>query len=214
MSAYILNKNHRDNPLGDRLHQARLDQGKTLKKAAHDLNIPIKYLEALENNQPGMLPGADYFDRYLAVYVKYLKISQTEINRLKGQSKIAKQANNFKKQSVVAWTEYLGRVIVLIIVVALIIFFSLKVNAIFMPPELKIISPADGLITASRQVEVKGLSIPEAEIIINNKAVLVDQSGNFASLIDLQKGLNLIKITAKKRYSRINEQDIRVLFNE
>jgi len=205
---------HNPNPLGDYLREKRLDQGKTLKKASQELNISIKYLEALENNQPGVMPGPEYFDRYLLSYVKYLKIDSAEVNLLKGKSEIFKHTKDLKKQAMVAWTEYWVRAVVIIIAMVLVIFLAIKVNAIFMPPELKIISPQDGLITVNRQLEVKGLSTPEAEIVINNMAVYVDPAGNFSALVDLQKGLNLIKITAKKRYSRTSEAEIRVLFNE
>ncbi|MFA6526724.1 MAG: helix-turn-helix domain-containing protein [Candidatus Buchananbacteria bacterium] len=205
---------HNPNPLGDYLREKRLDQGKTLKKASQDLNISIKYLEALENNQPGMMPGPEYFDRYLSSYVKYLKIDPAEADSLKSKSEIFKHTKDLKKQAMVAWTEYWVRAAIIIIAMVLVIFLAIKVNAIFMPPELKIISPQDGLITVSRQLEVKGLSTPEAEIVINNMAVYVDPAGNFSTPVDLQKGLNLIKITAKKRYSRTSVAEIRVLFNE
>lgn len=205
---------HKANPLGDYLRDRRLDQGKTFKKASQDLNIPIKYLEALENSQPKAMPGPEYFDRYLSIYIKYLKINPSEIDSLKNKTEIISQAKDLKKQARVAWTEYFGRAAIIIIVMLMVIFLALKVNAIFMPPELRIISPADGLITSSRQLEVKGVSSPEAEIIINNQAVYVDQAGNFSTSVDLQKGLNLIKITAKKRYSRESIAEIRVLFNE
>jgi len=205
---------HKSNPLGDYLKEKRLDQGKTFRKASQDLNIPIKYLEALENNEPEHMPGPEYFERYLLAYIGYLKINPAQIGLLKSKSESAKQMKDISKQARVAWTEYWSRAAIAIVVMMLAIFLGLKVNAIFMPPELRIVSPEDGLITVSRQLEVKGVSTPEAEIIINNKAVFVDQAGNFSTFVDLQKGLNLIKITAKKRYSRTSEAEIRVLFKE
>ncbi|MBI5766004.1 hypothetical protein HZA71_02130, partial [Candidatus Falkowbacteria bacterium] len=51
-------------------------------------------------------------------------------------------------------------------------------------------------------------------IIINNNNVFVDNEGGFQTTLDLQNGLNLIKITAKKRYGRAREVDLRVLLNE
>ncbi|MFA5021426.1 MAG: helix-turn-helix domain-containing protein [Patescibacteria group bacterium] len=205
---------HKANPLGDYLREKRLDLGKTFKKASQDLNIPIKYLEALENDQPELLPGRDYFEKYLSAYIGYLKIKPAEIEPLQNKLKAIKPRQDIKKQGPVAWSEYWVRAAVILIISALIIFLIMKVNAIFQPSGLEIFSPSDGLITLDRQLEVKGRSTPEAEVIINNKAVLVDQAGNFSTFVDLQKGLNLIKITAKKRYSRASEAEIRVLFNE
>jgi len=213
MTAAILTR-YKANPLGDYLRKKRLDLGKTIKRASQDLNIPIKYLEALENDQPELLPGRDYFEKYLSVYIEYLKIKPAEIEPLQSKIKPIKSRQDIKKQEPVAWSEYWVRAVIILITLVLIIFLVMKINAIFQPSDLKIFSPADGLITIDRQLEVKGQSTPEADVVINNKAVLVDQTGNFSTFIDLQKGLNLIKITAKKRYSRASEAEIRVLFNE
>lgn len=89
-----------------------------------------------------------------------------------------------------------------------------NIEAIFRSPKLEIFSPIDGTITFERQLEVRGRSTKEAEVFINNSSILVDSDGYFNTLIDLQKGLNLIKISAKKRYGRASMAEIRVLFNE
>ena len=47
MSALLKSINH--NPFGDKLRETRLDKGLTIKRVSSDLNIPAKYLEALEN---------------------------------------------------------------------------------------------------------------------------------------------------------------------
>ena len=119
-----------------------------------------------------------------------------------------------KKPNIVAVSEYWRRALLVIIIIGLVAFLAWKVDAIFRPPTLTILSPQDGLITYSRQLDVVGMSTPEAEIVINYKAVFVDSAGKFSTTVDLQNGLNLIKITAKKRYSRTSEVQIRVLFNE
>lgn len=213
MSALIFNHTPHS-PLGERLRQARLDRGATIKKASKDLNIAGKYLEAIERNQPGLLPSPDYFDKFLSAYGKYLNIPAEEISELKKRSEKIIKVKTAKKQNLVAWSEYLGHGLVLIIIIGLVVFLLWKVETIFQPPLLNIISPRDGLVTYDRQLEVVGLSTPEAEIVINNQAVFVDAAGKFTTTADLQNGLNLIKITAKKRYSRESEAQIRVLFNE
>lgn len=108
----------------------------------------------------------------------------------------------------------LRRVFIWCSVLAVVAFIGFKVYSIFTPPAMAVLSPQDGLITKENKIEVKGYSVPEAEIIINNKNIYVDGEGKFSADIDLQKGLNLIKIYATKRYSRANEKEIRVLVDQ
>ena len=213
MSAYHFHQ-HELNPLGERLRQARLDRGISFKKASHDLNIATKYLEALEFNQVKLLPGKDYFDKFLEKYSNYLGLNWQEVEKLKQQADTYNQSQFIKKQNSRAWSEYVSRILIAIVIIGLVSFLIIKVNDIFQPPPLTITNPADGQIVTDRQLVVAGVSSPEAEIVINNKAVYVEQSGEFSTTVDLQKGLNLIKMTAKKRYSRVTTVEIRVLLKD
>jgi hypothetical protein len=112
------------------------------------------------------------------------------------------------------WRKLLKFVLIVVIFLAIFIFLAWRVEQIFRPPYLNIIEPADGLITNQREIRVYGQSLKEADIVINNKAIFVDNQGFFETKIDLQKGLNLIKISASKRYSRENVVNLRVLLND
>lgn len=212
MSAFLTHRNH--NPLGEKLREVRLNRGITLKKASADLNIASRYLEAIENFQPSLLPGKDYFDKFLAVYATYLNIEATEIDKLKTLFVEKKRTSVFGDRNLHSTYDWTVRILIILLVAGFLLFLIFRINAIFMPPRLSVDYPQDGLITLDRQLEIKGSSVSEAEIVINNKAVFVNPSGEFLTLIDLQSGLNLITVTAKKRYSRTNEVQIRVLLNE
>lgn len=192
----------------------RLNKGITLKKASADLNIASRYLEAIENFQPSMLPGKEYFDKFLTVYAKYLGIKEEEITNLKSLTAENKKRSTFGDQNLLSIYDWIVRGLIVLAVVGFLLFLVFRINAIFMPPQLAIAYPQDGLITNERQLQIKGNSVVEAEVVINNRAVLVSPTGEFLTMVDLQSGLNLIKITAKKRYSRINEVEIRILLKE
>lgn len=212
MSAFI--KQDKSNPLGDYLRESRLNLGITIKKASRDLNIASKYLEALENQEPRLAPGGDYFEKWLYLYANYLGLSKIKVDELRaGNSKIEK-SGYMRKSSFLSVSELFSQVFIVLAISGLVVFLLFRVNAIFSPPPLQIISPQDGTISHDRQLLVKGITVQEAELVINNKAVFVDQGGEFETSVDLQSGLNLIKITAKKRYSRPQEVNIRVLFGE
>jgi transcriptional regulator with XRE-family HTH domain len=212
MSAFLIHKHH--NPLGEKLREVRLNKGITLKKASADLNIASRYLEAIENFQPSMLPGKEYFDKFLTVYAKYLGIKEEDVANLRSLTAENKKRSTFGDQNLLSVYDWIVRGLIVLAIAGFLFFLVFRINAIFMPPQLMIAYPQDGLITNERQLQIKGNSVVEAEVVINNRAVLVSPTGEFLTMIDLQSGLNLIKITAKKRYSRINEIEIRVLLKE
>ena len=201
------------NNLGEHLKEARLKKGVNLLKASAETKIATKYLEALEQNKPWLLPSSDYLPKFLKTYCNYLGLDNEACQKTASQLQ-SLSYKSLKNSNLFVWSSFISQAAIIIGAIALLAFLIWRVNEIFRPPELAITQPVDGLITTNRQLDVVGHSTREAEIIINNKAVFVDTGGNFSTTVDLQKGLNLIKITAKKRYSRQSEATIRVLFNE
>lgn len=211
MSALLKSINH--NPFGDKLRETRLDKGLTIKRVSSDLNIPAKYLEALENYELNLLP-INSVNRLIENYSDYLGIKFKDLSELRKDTESLRLVINFKKQKNFSIYDILAKSFLWILAAAFFIFLAVNVTTIFSPPKLLISSPQDGLITYQRQLKISGQTAVEAEVVINNMAVLVDPKGNFDTVIDLQKGLNLIKITSKKRYSRLQENVIRVLFKD
>jgi hypothetical protein len=66
---------------------------------------------------------------------------------------------------------------------------------------LKIVEPANSVIINDFVIDVIGETEVGAEVKINGKMIFLNKDGYFRETISLQKGLNLIKITAKKKYS-------------
>lgn len=188
--------------------------GVSLEKASKEIHLAFKYLEALENDQLEALPGRVYLKVFLKKYCGYLHLDFSVCWAL-AQKMLAEQCPGQRspivcRRPLYQWSRQLFFGLA---VLAVLLFLSFKLVNIFLPPEINIISPNDNLITDQPQIEVVGQSLPEAEIMVNNRQIFVDNNGGFIAQIDLQKGLNLIKITAKKRYSRMQEVTLRILFN-
>ncbi len=206
-------KEYQPEKLGEILISARIKKNVSLDQASKDLGIAFKYLESLEHDNLLGLPGKKEIKKYLKVYCKYLKfnfrkcwkavqILQAEIDRKNGV---------IKRSYFRAWPAFIRKALILLLVIAVLTFLAYKVGQIFTPPPLKILEPQDGVKTYGSQMRVVGVSQKEAEIIINNKAIFVDNNGYFETPLDLQKGLNLIKISAKKKYSQAREVELRIL---
>ncbi len=199
------------NTLGDKLKEQRLNLGINLKKASRDLGIARKYLEALENQRLNDLPDKSYFDKFLIIYCEYLELNSSEIFKLKKELVIN---NKMEKISSFSLYNFIVKSFFLSLFLGLIFFIGYNVLGIFSSPKLKIITPEDGTITYQRQLNIKGITDLESEVFINNRAILLEQDGEFSANLDLQSGLNLITITAKKKYSRQREIELKILFKD
>ncbi|MFA5029953.1 MAG: helix-turn-helix domain-containing protein [Patescibacteria group bacterium] len=217
MNHFISNRIVRGKTLGDKLSEAREDRDVSLEKAAKDLNISYKYLLALEENKLSDLPGRAYVRNFLKLYCAYLKLNFNDCWQAARELETiesVKRQGTINKKIFFAWPRLIRRLLLVFLVAAVFVFLVFKVQEIFAPPPLTINTPKDGSMIADKQVQIIGKSQPEVEILINNKNIFVDKNGEFKTTADLQKGLNLIKITAKKRYSRTSETLIRVLLTE
>ncbi|MEI6627153.1 MAG: helix-turn-helix domain-containing protein [bacterium] len=209
-------KNIRPLSIGERLQAARSDLGVGLEQASRELSVAFKYLEALENDRFSDLPGQAYLRNYLTIYCQYLGLSCNEFWE-EAKHIGCNEKHSFAKvdhKYFLPWPKLIRYFLISLLAVAVAVFLVVKVVNIFTPPELKISFPPDGFKTSVKEMDLVGQSEKEAEIFINNRLIFVDNDGNFGTKFDLQKGLNLIKITAKKRHGRENEVNLRVLYTD
>jgi cytoskeleton protein RodZ len=66
-------------PLGETLQRARLARGVTLQEAERTTRISHRYLEALENENFGLLPAPVYARGFLRTYARYLGLEPGDL---------------------------------------------------------------------------------------------------------------------------------------
>jgi len=66
-------------PLGETLQRARLARGVTLEEAERTTRISRRYLEALENENFGLLPAHVYARGFLRTYARYLGLEPADL---------------------------------------------------------------------------------------------------------------------------------------
>lgn len=200
---------------GQFLNVCRRSQKLSLEHVSKKLQIPFKYIEALEFNDFKNLP-AKRWKRILQKYCDFLGLEFKEIYKIaKYDLKKMSGAKQFiGKKHLIAWPKAIRVILIFVVVFIVLVFLGIKINQIFAAPYLKITNPLDNSKAVTKQIKIIGNSQKEAEIYINNNPIFVDANGRFEEEIDLQKGLNLIKINAKKKYSRTREVNLRVLLTE
>lgn len=87
------------------------------------------------------------------------------------------------------------------LIVFLFIFFYLlfSIKNLFSHPEIIVYSPEDNFITSEKTVTIKGRVKGEAILKINDQLVTLNKN-SFEETISLISGLNLIKISARKKF--------------
>jgi cytoskeletal protein RodZ len=197
--------------VAEQLRSARQERGLKIEAVAEKLNINKKYLEALEKGKFDQMPAGVYSKKFLKEYAIFLgldynelvKIFQKELDVEEGTARselFSKQVA--KAKYFLATPKIIKNLIVSAVILACLAYLAASVKNITAPPFLFVESPQNNIITNSKSITVNGKVEAESEVIINGKSVLSDSSGNFSEEVSLKDGINIIIVTAKKKYSR------------
>jgi len=214
MKIFTRKKVSSEKSLGEILKEERTKNHYGLLYISQILKIPTRYLKALEESQYSELPSEIYARNFLKAYCKFLKIEIKEcLEKFNlelvafqkiGKSKIDSQLPPEKTSR---WSFLITPKIVKALVIVLILLISftylgVKIEGIFSPPTLVVTSPQVNLVVKDPLIEIKGQAEIGSNIMINQRQVLPDDLGFFEEVINLKEGINIIEITARKRYSR------------
>ena len=209
-------KQIKTNILGEKLKNAREARNISLKQLSEKLKIPIKYLKYLEKGNYKMLPDDIYISSYLKKYCQVLDLNIDEILKqfktekgittdLKKDKVNTKKFIGSEKKSVLVVTPKRATLVLGIIVICLVFgFFWHQLSYLIYPPNLKIIQPASDITVSQKAIKIYGITDTDVNLTINNSEVYVDEKGNFESMIDLNPGLNTIKVKIKDRFGNTN----------
>ncbi|MBU1132147.1 helix-turn-helix domain-containing protein [Patescibacteria group bacterium] len=213
MTSFVSKKLSSINTLGEKLQSYRNEKNWTREQAAKILNINVRYIKELEADDFEHLPADVYTINILKSYADILELNPiTAVNLYKRQkalylgtrkkkydrsgSLLNRTLNLFLNPKLIKYT--IGS----IFLVSVLLYIGWQVNKIIEPPKLVIDSPDDNMIINSREIEISGTTDKEVNLTINNRLLLSDKSGHFSLKIDLQKGLNIIKISSQKKHSK------------
>ncbi|MBD3359454.1 MAG: hypothetical protein GF365_01990 [Candidatus Buchananbacteria bacterium] len=203
--------------LGQVFQRYRQVEDLTIEQIEKETKISHKMIKALENDDYSSLPDDLYAKHLIKAYAKYLSLDYNKLLNLYEQGKIQSYINKKKpkeKKLRIYLTPKMVRIgLVVIIILALGTYLGFQVNKIFSPPELVIYNPANDAKISENFIEIKGQTEEEARVFINEKEIFLDSQGLFKTTIDLQKGINYIKISAVKKHSRPNTIFRQVLVN-
>ena len=193
--------------------QHRQQKGLSAENAAKKIQLNPRYIKDLEKNNYQALPADIYTINMLKNYAELLDLNpNTVIDFFYKEKKTYHQTRLKKKDSKPSWQKrflnvflnpkILKYLAVSICIILIIGYLGWEVNKIISPPRLVLFSPPKNFITDKNRVEINGKTEKEVNLTINERPLLSDQNGNFSLNLDLQKGLNIIKISAQKKHSK------------
>lgn len=209
--------------LGAKLIECRKEKDLSLEDVYRTCNIPVKYLQALEEERWIDLPGEVYLKNFLEKYCSILGLNfklclkqykkQIENRELHLKNKIQ---NKKPKQKISSLLEFITpqRFKIIIIMIILFIFLGyiyFKINDYLSPPELNIIYPYENLETTENIITISGKTEAEAMVFINSENIPVEEDGHFNFDVKLKYGLNRFYLTSQRKHGRQNEQEIIIL---
>ena len=213
MNGFLTKKISNTESLGQKLAKYRKEKGLSREKAARAMNINVRYLEDLEKDNFDNLPPNVYTNNILKNYAILLELNpHTAIDTFEREKALySKLQNNRMKQADTTKQKILRFILnpkllkylaLVLILVAVFFYIGYGINKITAPPKLEIFSPAENTVTTDSIVKIVGKTEKEVTLAINDRPLFSDPQGNFTVEIDLQKGLNIIKISATKKHSR------------
>lgn len=197
--------------LGYILEQTRKDFDVDLKTVSGAINIPEKYLYAIEKNRFMDLPKAKvYRINYIKKYANFLNLDEKIVTehfvKEKGlvNIKVVHPKKTRKTTPLFSLSIIARNIIVASFIFLFVGYLSWQVRRILEPPKLMVYNPTEGITISTHTINVKGETDNECHLDINGKEIRLDENGRFNLAVDLSDGLNTIIITATKKHGKIS----------
>jgi len=202
--------------LGEWLKKERERRGWTLHKASRETQITPEYLEVMENEEWEKLPDGPSRKKLIQNYIRVLggpASIKTKANDIADQfpQKNSKLHPTAKAPLSITPTHIkltgLG-----LLLLALLVYLGFQAFVLTTAPELAIESPPDGFVSNTPTVLIKGKTDTIANVTINERPILKNDDGTFETSLDLERGTNIIIISARKKHSKANTIYKTILF--
>ncbi len=199
---------------GEILREARIKQKKTLEEISQKIKIPQATLEAIEKDQTQHLPPHIFVKGFIRNYALELNLDPEKVlavfrrDHLSLDQKKTISHGNKELEKNFSWSPRLTGISLSVSAVIIILaFLGLQLKQYFLAPPLIIFTPKEGEVVKGESLEVKGKTLPDATVLVNDELISVEFDGSFSYTVKLLSGENIIKIKAVNR--RGKEVEIR-----
>ncbi|MFZ2681748.1 MAG: helix-turn-helix domain-containing protein [Patescibacteria group bacterium] len=208
--------------LGEKLRALRRTQAVSLPMLEQMTRIQKRYLEALEHARYDELPEPLYTRNFLKAYARalgadedyFLELYEEEVGRtdLLGPHRLPRM--RVRKGRFFVLSRVTTGISVALPALAIVIYLLAQTSALLKSPEIIVESPVDQSAVRTAILSVEGyVTTNDVTVTVNDETVIVGEDLRFTTEVDLSRGLNIITVAAKRRYSRSNVIYRRVIFD-
>lgn len=198
-------------PLGTLFCRTRRSFGLSIDEISEDIKIRSEILNAIERGAFERIEEPVYRTLMVKTYAEYLGISWETIEAGYIRESVYTQSNE-RANGVSATPVGIGDLMVvprllkhILLSAAMIgVFFYVMVLAgsALQRPALTITNPPERFMSAAKTIRIEGSVSPDALLAINGQEVTKTSDGHFYQDLTLSDGLNTIRISASKKYSK------------
>jgi len=197
--------------LGEKLRNLRRSQAVSLEMIETLTRVRKCYLEALEWGRYDLLPDPLYTRNYIRSYARalnadetyFLELYEEESGRMDLLAPHRLPRERVNKKSFFVATHWLSGVVLGVAALAVVGYLGYQANQLLSAPTVALLNPADDSAVASALLPVSGtVESKEVQVKINGTDVVVKDDNTFSTTLDLVRGLNVVTVEAKRRYSK------------
>jgi hypothetical protein len=107
---------------------------------------------------------------------------------------------------------YLKAIVITLFLICLFGYGAFEVWKYATGPKIIVTSPADGSAVSESLISIDGQGINTKEITLNDRAIVVDEKGNFSEKILLSYGYNVLELKAQDRFGKKTEQKLQIVY--
>ena len=204
-----------ENALGGILQKERIARGISLDGAEERTNIQKRHIVSLEESDYSNLPGKIYIKNFIKNYADFLNLNSGYLLEIFEKEYLFFKETKDDKSGIfrnvkisnfrfVVAPKIFRNIIIATVFFLCFCYLSGEAKNISKPPELNIYSPLNNFATSEQSIKIIGEADRGSQIFINDKLIIADIEGKFSENINLQTGVNVIKIGVKKKYTKEN----------
>jgi cytoskeletal protein RodZ len=208
--------------VGEILSKARVEKQLTLKEVSQGTKIQLKYLKAIEDNNFGVLPPLAFTKGFIRNFslavglnpINVLAIFRRDFAQDEHGKIIPRALAQPIKTPVNIFNPKTTTLILTLVMGVLILGFFVRQAVVFSSaPALSITQPQNQE-TVTSPVTVMGTTDPQARVTVNNRPVVVEDTGNFSAQMPLTLGEHTLVVTATSRSDKARSEQRIVTVSE
>jgi|GEM_PF-933847 len=195
--------------VGGQLATARSGMNMTIAYCSRQINVPERFLDAIEQENFEKLPGLVYEKHFIERYAFFLGLTPAPLveswSEIRGTSLplstvqfVPRVSWRDLSSSPVIWRRALAS----LVIVLLGGYLGTELFVMAAPPSLQVSEPPAGAIVTKSSLEITGTVGKGANVTINGQTIVATSEGDFSVPVVLEPGPNSIRIVAEKRYGR------------